>query len=317
MRLDNSKIGYGLRLHPRQVSRGVLILVYVACCILDCLCVSCSCTDEEWNKVRQEAQVQLQQQLEQAKQDAQAQLKQEIEDAKREAAEAAKREIEKAKELSRQAIDEGKQKAQQNFDNVKEKIGQLIKPAEPPQKVSAFGFAYPVPNYKPGSFRNRIVGSSNSPPLPPNHTGEDVALNVGDPVYAVADGYVVLAKVAQSYGWVVVIEHTLPDGRLVNSIYGHLAPSKVVIHNPKPGANLQFIARGELVGYIGNKNENGGFGPHLHMGLRIVGMKRDYRPGVGGYWYRGYGQPKDIGTITPDFQHTGGPYVPFSALFAQ
>ena len=57
------------------------------------------------------------------------------------------------------------------------------------------------------------------------HTGIDVAFEqLGDPVRAAARGRVTYSDPA---GWdtekgVVVIQHTMPDGTLVNTLYGHM-----------------------------------------------------------------------------------------------
>jgi murein DD-endopeptidase MepM/ murein hydrolase activator NlpD len=63
---------------------------------------------------------------------------------------------------------------------------------------------------------------------------------------------------------VVVVEHRLPDGSAVSSIYGHLCG-----HPGFPlAADGSRVKRGEIVGYIGHRSENGDGLEHLHLGIR-------------------------------------------------
>ena len=60
----------------------------------------------------------------------------------------------------------------------------------------------------------------------------------------------------------IAIEHHLPDGSYVTSIYGHLGNSRRV-------AVGDIVRAGEMIGAVGSSGiENGGFKPHLHFGLR-------------------------------------------------
>lgn len=93
------------------------------------------------------------------------------------------------------------------------------------------------------------------------HAGEDLQATQYTPVTAMADGKVVWSKTATDFGWVVVIEHTLPDNSKVCSIYGHLSSQAKY---PRPSVN-SYVSRGQIIGYIGNDQENGAGGPHLHI----------------------------------------------------
>jgi murein DD-endopeptidase MepM/ murein hydrolase activator NlpD len=70
------------------------------------------------------------------------------------------------------------------------------------------------------------------------------------------------APVPPSWGNLVVIEHRLPSGEYVTSIYGHLGSNRLV----KQG---DVVAASQQIGTIGEKDPaiNGGFEPHLHFGL--------------------------------------------------
>lgn len=99
------------------------------------------------------------------------------------------------------------------------------------------------------------------------HTGEDWfngrGATLGQPVRAVADG-----RVTYSYrlGWgrdggVVIIEHKLPDGRIVYSQYGHLMETD---DTPLP-VRLNCVERGQIIGVIGDSRP----APHLHFEMRV------------------------------------------------
>jgi murein DD-endopeptidase MepM/ murein hydrolase activator NlpD len=116
------------------------------------------------------------------------------------------------------------------------------------------------------------------------HLGADVGFyRVGEQVYAVAAGIVRLsqgpttadpktktkdssksgAKKAPVLEWgnVVVIEHQLPDGKYATTIYGHLANDRLV----EAG---DVVQAGQQVGTVGATRVNGGYKPHLHLGVR-------------------------------------------------
>ncbi|HTU25040.1 MAG TPA: M23 family metallopeptidase [Pirellulales bacterium] len=116
------------------------------------------------------------------------------------------------------------------------------------------------------------------------HLGADVAFHrPGEPVFAIAAGVVRTsagpalsppgspatdrAKAAakplgSEWGNLIVIEHRLPDGSFVTSIYGHLARRRLV-------AAGDVVAAGQMIGAIGKSGiENGGYKPHLHFGIR-------------------------------------------------
>jgi murein DD-endopeptidase MepM/ murein hydrolase activator NlpD len=86
------------------------------------------------------------------------------------------------------------------------------------------------------------------------HTGVDFAQPVGTPVYAVADGKVANANWGKAYGTQIVQD--LGDGTFC--IYAHLSKS-----NKKAG---EAIAKGELIGYVGNTGNS--TGAHLHFERR-------------------------------------------------
>jgi len=133
------------------------------------------------------------------------------------------------------------------------------------------------------------------------HAAEDILSPAGTPVYAMADGVVSFSGPMGGYGWLVIVDH--PDANLY-SLYGHLSPSRPKI---EPGA----VKKGELLGYLGDSDENGGTSeapmrPHLHFGVR-VGQRADY-PAAGVWrWQAGWipACPQDRGWLQPSMVITG------------
>jgi murein DD-endopeptidase MepM/ murein hydrolase activator NlpD len=109
------------------------------------------------------------------------------------------------------------------------------------------------------------------------HLGADVGwYRVGDPVFAVANSVVRMSEgppkvdrdekksnVPKKLEWgnVVVIEHRLADNKYATTIYGHLIGERLV----KVG---DVVRAGQQIGMIGSTAVNGGYKPHLHLGVR-------------------------------------------------
>ena len=128
-----------------------------------------------------------------------------------------------------------------------------------------------------------------------NHAAEDTLKPAGTPVYAIADGTVSFSGPMEGYGWLVIVDH--PQANLY-SLYGHLSPSRWQI---EPGP----VAKGGLLGYLGDPDENGGSAKnplrtHLHFGVRL-GQRADY-PGDGAWrWQAGWIKPcpQNMGWLQP------------------
>ncbi len=98
-----------------------------------------------------------------------------------------------------------------------------------------------------------------------HHTGDDLNgiggmnTDLGDPVFATADGLVIYAgEPSQGWGKIVVIAHKVADGRTLHSMYAHLYRIDVSL-----GA---LVSRGEKVGIVGTAN--GYYPAHLHFEMR-------------------------------------------------
>ncbi len=131
------------------------------------------------------------------------------------------------------------------------------------------------------------------------HTGIDVAFEqLGDPVRAAARGLVTYSDPA---GWdtekgVVVIQHTMPDSTLVNTLYGHM---EELNGHTFPSMN-GCVERGDVIGAVGFPSRGL---PHLHYEIRTR-----YRHEGG----PGYTQvnPLELGWLNPlDFTYLAGVWV--------
>ncbi|MBN1681509.1 MAG: PQQ-binding-like beta-propeller repeat protein [Anaerolineae bacterium] len=122
------------------------------------------------------------------------------------------------------------------------------------------GFEFPVPDIDVehtdfALYRARFGGL---------HVGIDVAFEqLGDPVRAAARGRVTYSDTA---GWdtekgVVVIQHTFPDGTLVNTLYGHM---EELNGHMFPAMN-QCVEQGTIIGAVGFPSLGR---PHLHYEVR-------------------------------------------------
>ena len=119
------------------------------------------------------------------------------------------------------------------------------------------------------------------------HLGIDLFVPQGTPVTAMLDG-VVLTVVDNpdpyDYGPTVILQHaTAPDGPPFFVLYGHL--SRPTLTTVSPG---QRVKAGEVVGFIGSSEVNGGWAPHLH-----VQMMTDMLGNFSGN-FEGAGEPSRI-----------------------
>lgn len=90
------------------------------------------------------------------------------------------------------------------------------------------------------------------------HTGIDISTDLGEPVYATADGTVESAGWHGDYGNMVILDHKFG---LVTR-YAHL--SAVLVH---PG---EHVVRGQVIGRVGATGR--ATGPHLHYELLVNGQ---------------------------------------------
>ena len=110
------------------------------------------------------------------------------------------------------------------------------------------------------------------------HVGLDIGGPVGTPVHAFLDGKIHSAgynSAAGDYGHVVVTEHSL-GGVTLWALFGHL-DARSSSAKWQPGATF---AAGDVLGWFGDKSENGGWPPHLHLQLSFKEPPTHDMPGA-------------------------------------
>jgi len=128
-----------------------------------------------------------------------------------------------------------------------------------PENYLAKHFDWPVgkPNGE-GYYNAQPFGENN-------HLGEDLNAttggnsDLGDPIYAVANGYVSFAQdVGGGWGNVIRIIHKLEDSTYVESLYAHCDEINV--------SKGSLVSKGKQIGTIGDAH--GQYYAHLHFELR-------------------------------------------------
>ena len=110
------------------------------------------------------------------------------------------------------------------------------------------------------------------------HLGIDFWIKEGNKVVNLFDGIIdiiTVDKKPKGYGGLIILKHELKDFSFF-TLFGHLDFNRF---DYKKG---EILKKGDLVGYIGNKNQNGNWVPHLHFQIILskLGFINDF-PGVG------------------------------------
>jgi len=97
------------------------------------------------------------------------------------------------------------------------------------------------------------------------HSGDDINgiggqnSDLGDPVFAAADGIVVyIGNPSPGWGNCIILAHRTEDGTLIQSMYAHLLTTSVYRH--------QTVSRGSIIGSVGQADV--GYLAHLHLEIR-------------------------------------------------
>ena len=111
------------------------------------------------------------------------------------------------------------------------------------------------------------------------HTGMDFFVKPGESVFAALDGTIhsfANNQAARDYGPTIILEHHVSDDLTFYTLYGHLTTDS--LNSIHVG---QSIKKGDVIGRVGFRNENGNWPPHLHFQiiLNTLGKQGDF-PGV-------------------------------------
>jgi murein DD-endopeptidase MepM/ murein hydrolase activator NlpD len=129
---------------------------------------------------------------------------------------------------------------------------------------------------RPGMYTTDLFQSDPSA-VRDVHIGIDIAAPVGTPVHASYDGRIFMTDVRTApgdYGGTVLLEHDL-GGTKLWALYGHLSHASAT--HRSVGSRVKA---GDIVGWLGEKSENGGWNPHLHFQLSWVEPKVCDMPGT-------------------------------------
>lgn len=127
------------------------------------------------------------------------------------------------------------------------------------------GFDWPVIGRISGVFGSQRI--LNGEPKRP-HSGVDVAVPTGTPIYAPAAGVVTLAETGMYFeGGLVFLDH----GHWLESAFLHMSRVDV-----EPG---QRVEKGDIIGAVGSTGRS--TGPHLHWSMKWMGRLVDPQLTVG------------------------------------
>lgn len=145
-----------------------------------------------------------------------------------------------------------------------------------PERSLATGFGIGRYNEKrSGMYTAELFRQSSG--LRDIHMGIDIGAPVGTPVHSFWEGAVFLVGYNEAegdYGHTLITKHQF-EGTELYALYGHLSAQSIT--EKIPGLN---IAAGEIIAWVGDKHENGGWNPHLHFQLSYVKPSVCDMPGV-------------------------------------
>jgi murein DD-endopeptidase MepM/ murein hydrolase activator NlpD len=109
------------------------------------------------------------------------------------------------------------------------------------------------------------------------HMGVDLAAPVGTEVRAFTDGVVHrfgYNAAPGDYGHTLITAHTV-GGVALYALHGHLSARSLAGR-----FEGQTVRQGEVIAWLGDRHENGGWNPHLHFQLSLVRPDVADLPGV-------------------------------------
>ncbi len=167
----------------------------------------------------------------------------------------------------------GHQREFEDLELFQFKIDRLQK--KMPKKLLAGGYLEPRAVYNSPAYDKIGNSGRESRTI---HLGIDFWLPAKTPVHTILDGEVITAvnnAGDKEYGGLVILRHEV-DELVFYTLYGHLAVASATKN--KVGSHLMS---GDLIGHLGETNENGIWATHLHFQvmLSLLDYKDDF-PGV-------------------------------------
>ena len=141
-----------------------------------------------------------------------------------------------------------------------------------PTALLANGYLEQRAFYNTKAFERKLNGKTEFRNI---HLGTDFWVPKGTAVHVCFHGEVVISHdndYHKDYGPTLVVKHHF-DGLEFYTLYGHLSRSSLEISEKG-----KQVKQGDLLGYIGNENENGHWVPHLHFQLitDLLGETENY-----------------------------------------
>lgn len=109
------------------------------------------------------------------------------------------------------------------------------------------------------------------------HLGIDIGAPINTPIHAFYEGEIFMSAyngAKGDYGYTIITKHLLGNTPLY-ALHGHLSETSV-----KKKQVREKIQKGEVIAWVGDKHENGGWNPHLHFQLSWEEPKTCDMPGV-------------------------------------
>jgi murein DD-endopeptidase MepM/ murein hydrolase activator NlpD len=142
-------------------------------------------------------------------------------------------------------------------------------------EYSPSSYKYEIGKYdeiRPEMYKTKLFNGKRN-----LHIGIDIGGPVGTPCMAFDEGEIShfgYNPAEGDYGNVLITRHRVGN-HLVWALYGHLDSNSI-----KGKAIGQKISKGEIICWMGDKHENGGWEPHLHFQISIIEPKTHDMPGV-------------------------------------
>lgn len=127
---------------------------------------------------------------------------------------------------------------------------------------------------RPGMYTDKELFAGEQRDI---HIGIDIAAPVKTPIHSFYDGEIFLFGVNSAhgdYGPTLITRHTI-NGKEIFALFGHLSSDS--LQGKKVG---QKFSKGEVIAWVGTKEENGGWHPHVHFQLSWVKPLKPDMPGT-------------------------------------